>query len=105
MEIDRDLTSEDGLDDYGACRDYATLISCDEYRKYRKYISNKTECWWTLTPYSTPGSGHSDIARNVSTDGSLDISYAYSGDCGVAPAFLLRPDTLVEVVDEAADFD
>lgn len=97
LPFKRDLTSDDGLDDYGTCDDFISLISCDEYRKYRKYIPNKSDWWWTLTAYSTPYSGYSHDARRVDTGGSLDNGSAYYGDRGVAPAFLLLPDTLVEI--------
>lgn len=89
IEIERDLTSEDGLKDYGACRDKVTLITCDEYRRYRYQIPNKGDWWWTATAYSTPNSGYSDIARNVDTDGSLYNSSAFYGYYGVVPGLCL----------------
>lgn len=38
MLFDRDLTTDDGLTDYGHCNDTVSMLTCDEYRKYRKYI-------------------------------------------------------------------
>lgn len=92
----RDLRSEDGLKDYGKCEDTVSLISTDEYRQYRKYISNKDNWWWTLTAYSTPNSGHSHNARDAYADGSLNSGNAYRGNDGVAPACVFLPSLMVE---------
>lgn len=91
IEFERDLTSDDGLKDYGDCNDLVSLISCDEYRKYRQFISEKNRTWWTLTPYSTPHSGYSYYVRYVNTDGSLGDNYAYLGNGGVSPACVFLP--------------
>lgn len=87
LSFERDLTSDDGLKDYGICVDKISLISCDEYRKYRQYISNKSDWWWTLTPWSTPRSSDSDSVRIVLADGPLGDSDARAGFYGVVPAF------------------
>lgn len=87
--FDRDLTSEDGLTDYGTCEDVISLISCNEYRKYKKYIDKKEDWWWTLTATSTPDSSNSRHARFVSTDGSLIGNTAFDGHYGVSPAYVL----------------
>ena len=96
----RDLTSDDGLKDYceEECIDTISLISCNEYRRYRKYISNKSDWWWALTAYSTNAST-SHIARFVNGDGSLNYDNAYSGYNGVSPAFLLLPSLRVKIVE------
>lgn len=51
--FERDLFSLDGQTEYGKCKDYVSLITVDEYRKYRKLLPNTDKWWWTLTPYST----------------------------------------------------
>lgn len=53
IEFERNLLSLDGQSEYGTCKDFVSLISIDEYRKYRSMIPNFEEWWWTLTPYST----------------------------------------------------
>lgn len=53
VEFERNLLSLDGQAEYGTCRDYVSLISVDEYRKYRKLLPNTGKWWWTLTPDST----------------------------------------------------
>ena len=100
IEIERDLTSEDGLKDYGACRDKVTLITCDEYRRYRYQIPNKGDWWWTATAYSTPLSGNSRNARIVNTGGSLYYHYAFYGHYGVVPGLCLLSSLDVKVVCE-----
>lgn len=50
---ERDLLSLDGQTQYGKCIDRVTLLTIDEYRKYRKYLPNTNVCWWLCTPYST----------------------------------------------------
>lgn len=100
IEIERDLTSDDGLKDYGTCRDKITLITCDEYRKYRYQIPNKNDWWWTATAYSTPDSSSSYAARRVSADGSLSYSGACYGSCGVVPGLCILPSLEVEKVEE-----
>lgn len=101
LEFERDLTTDDGLKDYGTCRDKVSLISCDEYRKYRKYIPNKREWWWTLTPYSTPHAYdyNSHSVRFVNTCGAFFNGYTYYGGIGVAPAFCVSSDFAVEVIE------
>ena len=89
IAIERDLTSEDGLKDYSICRDKITLITCDEYRKYRYQIPNKNDWWWTATAYSTPYSGYSCSARSVRADGSLCYNGACYGYMGVVPGLCI----------------
>lgn len=100
IEIERDLTSEDGLKDYGTCKDKITLITCNEYRRYRYQIPDKDDWWWTATAYSTPNSGYSSYARYVNTDGSLNDNTAFYGHCGVVPGLCLLPSFEAELVEE-----
>lgn len=84
-----DLTSDDGMKDYGTSEDYIALLSCDLYRKYRPYVP-KYDTWvWTVTPWSChPGSALTE--RGVNTDGSLYSGYAIYA-FGVAPACIFNP--------------
>ena len=54
IEFERDLLSVDGQNQYRACKDKVSLLTFDEYRKYRSLIPNEDYCWWLLTPWSTP---------------------------------------------------
>ena len=94
VPFDRDLTTDDGMTDYGHCTDTVSLLTCDEYRKYRKLIPNCGEWHWTITADSLE---YSYSVRNVFSVGSLSNLNAYGGDCGVRPLCVLKPDTIVEV--------
>lgn len=66
-----DLTSDDGLKDYGETTQKIFLLTCDMYRKYRSVIPNLDDWWWLATAYSTESNGYASSARYVSSDGSL----------------------------------
>lgn len=95
--MERDLTSLDGLDDYGTCYDKISLLSTTEYAKYRKIFGlncNYSDWWWTITPFSTPNNGYSNLICTVNTSGALDSTsgiLCYE----VRPFFMLNAETLV----------
>ena len=79
-----DLTADNGDDQYGYCHNLVTLLSCDQYRKYRRLIPKYDEWVWTLTPWSC-SVGHAHHVRLVTPSGELNnycATYTYS----VAPA-------------------
>ena len=87
IEMERDLTSWDGLDDYGTCRDKISLLTTTEYAKYHKILglqTNYPNWWWTITPWSTPRNGYSRGVCCVHNDGTLSWCGCGSG-CGVRP--------------------
>lgn len=53
ITFNRDLTSLDGQTEYGECEDMVSLLTIDEYRKYRKLIPNTNYYWWLISPWST----------------------------------------------------
>ena len=54
VSFKRDLLSLDGQTEYGECEDKVSLLTVDEYRKYRSLIPNTDEYWWWLiSPWST----------------------------------------------------
>lgn len=71
VEFERNLLSLDGQTEYGTCRDYVSLISVDEYRKYRKLLPNTGKWWWTLTPDSTACNDDDTFVRVVSPSGGI----------------------------------
>lgn len=89
-----DLTSDDGLKDYGETTQKIFLLTCDMYRKYRSVIPNLDDWWWLATAYSTESNGYSSYARIVYSDGSLSNRNAYLGGGGVRPAFYLKSSIL-----------
>lgn len=78
LKFTRDLLSMDGQTEYGSCEDYVSLISVDEYRKYRKLLPNTGEWWWTLTPDSTKCNDDTSYIRVVSPSGYIYINYYYN---------------------------
>ena len=84
VKFDRDLTSMDGQTEYGICEDYVSIITFDEYRKYRKLLPNTGDYWWTLTPDSTTCNDDSRWVRVVSPRGSVSYDIC-DYDFGVRP--------------------
>lgn len=99
-----DLTSDDGLKDYGETTQKIFLLTCDMYRKYRSIIPNLDDWWWLATAYSTESNGYARSARNVYSDGSLNNYYAYGGSRGVRPAFYLKSSILESLSPSLSEF-
>ena len=53
IAFNRNLLSLDGQDEYGSCEDKVSLLTVDNYRKYRSFIPNTDDWWWLATPWST----------------------------------------------------
>lgn len=99
-----DLTSDDGLKDYGETTQKIFLLSCDMYRKYRSVIPNLDNWWWLATAYSTESNGYAVSARCVGSVGSLYNGYAYYGLIGVRPAFYLKSSILESLSPSLSEF-
>lgn len=85
-----DLTSDDGMTDYGTSEDFVALLSDNLYRKYRKFMP-KYDTWvWTTTPWSCLP-GYAGYERFVYTSGALHYGNAIIG-YGVAPACIFNPE-------------
>ena len=82
-----DLIADNGDDLYGYVYDKLFLISCDEYRKYRKYIPKYDTYWWTCTPWNC-GRGACS-ARCVLPSGTVSSSSA-GGGYGCVPACIIK---------------
>lgn len=93
IQFERDLTTDDGMTDYGTCNDYVSLLTCDEYRRYRKIIPKCDMWWYTITAYSAV---YSRSVRFVLSDGSLLSLNACNDNLGVRPLCVLKSDVLVE---------
>ena len=99
-----DLTSDDGLKDYGETTQKIFLLTCDMYRKYRSVIPNLDDWWWLATAYSTESNGYAYYARAVRSDGSLSYDGAYYGNFGVRPAFYLKSSILESLSPSLSEF-
>lgn len=84
IEFDRDLLSMDGQTEYGHCKDKISILTVDEYRKYRKILPNMDKWWWLLTPWSTPANDYSTTIAIVSPSGGVCSNYCFGG-VGVRP--------------------
>lgn len=85
-----DLTSDDGMTDYGTSEDFVALLSDNLYRKYRKFMPQYDTWVWTITPWSCHP-GYASFERFVYTSGALGSFHAYYG-AGVAPACIFNPE-------------
>lgn len=58
-----DLTADDGTHEFGTCDDYISLLSCEQYRKYRHLLTGFT--WeWLITPKSASASTVCYVGNN-----------------------------------------
>ena len=87
-----DLTSDDGLDDYGKVTDKIGLLTADMYRKYNRIIEKYPvdDWWWLSTPWSTPHRGWKYAVRAVGDNGALGSS-SCSYSFGVRPFCIFLP--------------
>ena len=87
-----DLIADNGDKAYGTSEDYVTILSCDQYRKYRDIVPLFEEWMWTLTPWSC-NTSHSSLVRYVKPTGGVSFNTAYTST-GVAPACLFSSQNL-----------
>lgn len=71
IEFESDLLSLDGQTEYGKCVDEVSLLTVDEYRKYRKLIPNVGVWSWLLTPWSTKCNEDDTLVAVVSSSGII----------------------------------
>ena len=85
IAFNRNLLSLDGQTEYGDCEDKASLLTVDEYRKYRSLIPNTDDYWWWLiSPWSTLCNGYERQVAVVAPSGVIYYYYC-SYDFGVRP--------------------
>ena len=98
VRMKRDLTSMDGLTDYGSVEDYISLLTFDEYRKFHTILGlklNYSGWWWLITPASTPSNGYARFVCCVDDHGIPGWSRC-GCDNGVRPVLKLRSSILVK---------
>lgn len=90
-----DLVADNGDDRYGKITDRLFILSCDEYRKYRKNVPLLPEWMWTCTPWYISDVGYGYYVCFVDGVGGLGNNNAdHSG--GVVPACVFKKDLLVD---------
>lgn len=85
LQRERDLLSLDGQTEYGKAYEKVSLLTVDEYRKYRSLIPNtEDDWWWLITPWSTPCNDYKTGVAAVSPSGFIHFNFC---DCisGVRP--------------------
>lgn len=72
VKFERDLLSLDGQTEYEKCEDHVSLLTVDEYRKYRRLIPNDKKWWWLITPWSTPCNDYEYPVTVVASSGVIN---------------------------------
>lgn len=100
-----DLTTMDGMTDYGMPVVTARVLTIDEYRKYRQFIPLASEPYWLATGWTTKSSpfSNTDYAYFVDTGGTLDYDGVYSAYFAARPALYLKSSILVSVDTEGEE--
>lgn len=88
-----DLIADNGDKAYGTCEDYITLLTCDQYRKYRDYVPLFEECMWTLTPRRCD-TGNASGVRYVNPTGAINSDIAHNSD-GLALVCIFNSSNLI----------
>lgn len=96
VEHEVDLTSVDMQKEFESCRCKVRLITFDEARKYNNLIADNTlsDCWWTLTPWSTEERGYKYTIAVVCPSGRI-FNYYYFYIYAVRPFCILKSNIFV----------
>lgn len=91
-----DLTSNDGLKDYGTVERRASLLTADRYRRYVDILDNfmPEDWWWLATPFSTKKHDSDSFVLCVAPSGFIGNVY-YDYVCGVRPFLILKSNIFV----------
>ena len=91
-----DLTSDDGLKDYGTIERRCSLLTTDQYRRYVEILDKfKPDSWWWLaTAHSTKRHENDSWVKCVSPSCCICGSHC-NYDIGVRPFCILKSDIFV----------
>ena len=91
-----DLTSDDGLKDYGEVKRRMSLITTEQYRRYVEILDKHKpdERWWLATPHSTKRHENESWVKCVAPSGFIS-NFNYGGDGGVRPFCILKSNIFV----------
>ncbi len=92
-----DLTTLDGLKDYGSCNCLVSLLTFDKARENIELLDEfKLDCWWWLaTAYSTPKHDCKTWVKCVSPCGGVDYGNGNVNYGGVRPFCILKSNIFV----------
>lgn len=88
------LMADDGTNKGVFCCDNVSILTTELYRRYRQYILNCDDWWWTATPVN---STIRNYARDVCYVNSCGVLYWFGCDCclGVRPFCILNSSILI----------
>lgn len=97
-----DLTTMDGMTDYGKPLAVVRALTIDEYRKHRSVLPLTSKPYWLATGWTTNSSPYSDAnyAYRIYAGGTVGNSVVYSADFAPRPALYLKSSILVSVETE-----
>ena len=92
-----DLTSDDGLKDYGTVERRASLLTTELYRHYVEILDKfkPNRWWWLATAHSTERHGNDSWVKSVSPSGFINYYDCCSYDNGVRPFCILKSNIFV----------
>lgn len=99
-----DLTTMDGMTDYGKPLAVVRALTIDEYRKHRSILPLTSKPYWLATGWTTNSSPYSndDYAYSIVTGGTVDGGGVYYAGFAPRPAFNLKSSI---VVSDSTDSD
>lgn len=102
LERPIDLTTMDGMTDYGTPLAVARLLTIDDYRKYRRFIPLASRPFWLATGWTTKSSPSSDDYRaySIYTGGTVGSNNVYNAYFAPRPALYLKSSILVSIETE-----
>lgn len=97
-----DLTTMDGMTDYGKPLAVVRALTIDEYRKHRSILPLTSRPYWLATGWTTNSSPYSDdnFAYGVFAGGAVDSSVVCYASFAPRPALYLKSSILVSVETE-----
>ena len=97
-----DLTTMDGMTDYGCPLTVGRILTIDEYRRHRRFIPLTDKPYWLATGWTTASSPNSltDSAYCILPDGTVRVSYVYGNYFAPRPALYLQSKILVSIETE-----
>lgn len=98
-----DLTTMDGMTDYGKPLAVARALTIDEYRKHRSVLPLTSKPYWLATGWTTNSSPSSRGLRAyyfIHSDGTVCVSSVYGAFFAPRPALYLKSSILVSVETE-----
>lgn len=97
-----DLTTMDGMTDYGKPLAVARALTIDEYRKHRSVLPLTSKPYWLATGWTTNSSPNSNVdsAYCICADGTVSVGNVYCAYFAPRPALYLKSSILVSVETE-----